>query len=230
MNSNRLLVIGSNSDLVKPLLSNNASLNGIEFLELTRKEWDLSNPNLPETTLRQILEFRPNHILYAAGMNNLLDSKNSEASNTLEELYSHLNVNCLSFITLILSLVQNLPYSLRTVHVISSLYGIYGRQGRLPYSVSKHALEGAIKCLSIELADTLVLGYRPGFFSTKLTNQNLTAVSQAKLSTKIPLARLGQPSEFSDIILSNIKNPPMYMTGSFITMDGGMTAGGLFNI
>lgn len=230
MIASRLLVIGSNSDLIKPLCDKQAELNEINILKITRTEWDLSHPVLSEEILAKILDFQPNHVLYAAGLNNLLDPKYAETSHTLEELYSHLNVNCISFICLILSLAQKLPYSLDSVHAISSLYGIYGRQRRLPYSVSKHALEGAIKCLAIELSNTLVLGYRPGFFATKLTSKNLTPVSQSNLSTKIPLARLGQPSELSDIILSNIKNPPMYMSGSFITIDGGITAGGIFNI
>ena len=105
---------------------------------------------------------------------------------------------------------------------------MYGRKSRLPYSLSKHALEGVLKCLAIELPNTLVLGYRPGFFSTKLTNTNLTIEEQAELSKRIPLARFGQPYELSDIILNHITNPPYYSTGSFIMMDGGLTAGGIF--
>ena len=32
-------------------------------MNLTRKEWDLANPNIPEQISRKIVDFKPNHIL-----------------------------------------------------------------------------------------------------------------------------------------------------------------------
>ena len=108
------------------------------------------------------------------------------------------------------------------------MYGIYGRKTRLPYSVSKHALEASIKCLALEYPETQFIGYRPGFFKTKLTSANLTEEMQDELAKRIAKNRLGTPLEMSKILLDNIKNTNPYMTGTFITVDGGMISGGIF--
>ena len=228
MTKKRLLIVGARSDLISTI-STKAVSNGFSLLEVSRKDWDLSDPHPPKTLLDKIIKFSPNHLLYAAGINEINDPIHTESGFIIESIDTHINVNCLSFISLVLSLNQSISEGLTSIHVISSLYGVFGREGRLPYSVSKHALEGAIKCLAIEFSNTLVLGYRPGFFSTKLTNSNLSPESQADLIQRIPSARFGEPSELSDIIFRNIENPPFYMTGSCITIDGGLTAGGVFH-
>ena len=228
MNEQKIIVVGANSDLISPFREK-ASGCGYKLMNLTRKEWDLANPNIPERISRKIVDFKPNHILYAAGLNEILDFEEAHSNSILMTINQHLNVNCLSFLNLVVLLREQLTYSLTSVHGISSLYGIYGRSTRLPYSLSKHALEGAIKCLALEMPKTLVLGYRPGFFETKLTHKNISKVNQNKIMNRIPKGRFGKPEELSDIILNNITQPPMYCSGSFITMDGALTAGGIFS-
>ena len=125
---------------------------------------------------------------------------------------------------------KKLKKKLKSIHVLSSLYGTYGRKSRMPYSISKHALEGAIKCLSLEFPETQVIGYRPGFFKTKLTEKNLSKPEIDKISNLIPLNRLGTPEEISKIILNNIINPGTYLTGQIINIDGGLSTGGFFEI
>ena len=51
---------------------------------------------------------------------------------------------------------------------------------------------------------------------------------QEKLSKRIAKKRFGLPSELGDSILLNICNPNKYLTGTFITIDGGMISGGIF--
>tara|TARA_B100001027_G_scaffold210602_1_gene177927 strand:+ start:1072 stop:1761 length:690 start_codon:yes stop_codon:yes gene_type:complete len=227
MSEIKLIIIGSKSDLIQPLLEK-AKNNNIYIFKVDREEWDLEN-NLPSSEITEkIINFQPTQILYAAGVNKPLIVKNEDTHNVLESLNNHISVNCTSFVSIVDILQKNLKNQLIGVHVISSLYGIYGRHTRLPYVVSKHALEGVVKCLSLEYPMTQIIGYRPGFFKTKLSDRNLSLDIQEKLSKRIAQKRFGLPSELSDSILLNICNPNKYFTGTFITIDGGMISGGIF--
>ncbi len=227
MSEIKLVIIGSKSDLIQPLLEK-AKKNNIYIFKVNREEWDLES-NLPSSEIiEKIITFEPNQILYASGVNKPLIVKNENTQDILASLNNHLSVNCISFLSIVDILQKNLKDPLIGVHVISSLYGIYGRHTRLPYVVSKHALEGVVKCLSLEYPETQIIGYRPGFFKTKLSDRNLSIDIQEKLSKRIAKKRFGLPYELSDTILLNICNPNKYFTGTFITVDGGMISGGIF--
>ena len=100
----------------------------------------------------------------------------------------------------------------------------------MPYSISKHALEGAVKCLALEFPETQVIGYRPGFFKTRMTDKNINYEQQQQICKRVPSNRLGSPEEIAQIILNNILIPTKYFTGQVINIDGGLTSGGLFEI
>lgn len=225
--TNRILLIGSKSDLMEPLTQYAAEQN-ISILGISRDHWDLSTVKPNSSVLEEILRFSPNHVVFAAGVNEPT-SIHCHPDSLLNRLQYHINVNCFAFISLVSHLCDYSDISLRSIHVISSLYGVYGRKERLPYSVSKHALEAAVKCLALELPDTVVMGYRPGFFTTKLTDKNLSLEKQKNIAKCIPLTRFGRPAELCSVIINNIVTPPAYASGSFITLDGGLTAGGIFN-
>jgi NAD(P)-dependent dehydrogenase (short-subunit alcohol dehydrogenase family) len=227
MSEIKLLIIGSKSDLIQPLLEK-VKDNNILIFQVNREEWDLASDLPSSEIITKIINFQPTQILYAAGVNKPLIIKNENTQNVLASLNNHISVNCISFLSIVDILQKNLKNPLIGVHVISSLYGIYGRHTRLPYVVSKHALEGVVKCLSLEYPETQIIGYRPGFFKTKLSDQNLSIDMQEKLSKRIAKKRFGLPSELSDSILLNICNPNKYLTGTFITIDGGMISGGIF--
>lgn len=229
MSSDKLLIIGSDSELIKPLISLTAKCD-VDLLPLSRKDWDLTNAFPPLALSEKILEFEPTHLLYSAGLNIPQNLHQQELAATLKSLNDHFAVNCSSFISIVLYLQDILPKNLVSIHVISSLYGIFGRRTRLPYSVSKHALEGAVKCLATEYPETLTLAYRPGFFKTKLTEKNLSTDQMQKILSHIPSSRLGTPLDLSKVILRNILEPPMYASGTSFTMDGGLTAGGIFEV
>jgi NAD(P)-dependent dehydrogenase (short-subunit alcohol dehydrogenase family) len=227
MNSKRLVIIGSGSDLVQPLIQS-GPMHGLEVLGVNRSDWDMSKRQPAPEVVERIARFRPGHLIFAAG-HNTLTNIHSDPASVLTEIESHVAINCLSFIHIALLLMKELEQPLLSIHAISSLYGVYGRRSRMPYSVSKHALEGAIKCLAVEFPQTQVLGYRPGFFETRLTRQNVSSAAREALEARIPKHRFGEPEEFSAAILSNILHPNPYYTGTFITVDGGMTAGGIFD-
>lgn len=226
MNGKRIVIIGSDSDLVQPLIQASPA-HELEVLGLNRSDWDLSNGHPGSEVVERVTRFGPGHLIFAAGRNVLTDV-HSDPSTVVAEIETHITINCLAFIRIALILMKELEQPLISIHAISSLYGVYGRRARIPYSVSKHGLEGAIKCLAVEFPQTQVLGYRPGFFETRLTRQNVSEKAREALEARVPLHRFGQPEELSSTILTNILHPVPYYTGHCITVDGGMTAGGIF--
>ena len=64
----------------------------------------------------------------------------------------------------------------------------------------QHALEASIKCLALEYPETQILGYRPGFFDTKLTAKNISEETRNRLSERIPIK-----SGLAQIMLETIK-------------------------
>ena len=227
MSTNKIVIIGSGSDLLQPLIQQ-CQTHQLELLGLGRSDWDLKNLQPKPDLIKSICAFKPRHLIFAAGQN-LLTDINDEPDDVIAEMQDHMNVNCFSFVSLVLILMKRLATPLQTVHALSSLYGIYGRRGRIPYSVSKHALEGAIKCLAIEFPKTQIIGYRPGFFDTKLTRQNISNSARQTLEGRVPLHRFGQTEELSSIILTNILKPVPYFTGICLTIDGALSAGGFFD-
>lgn len=112
--------------------------------------------------------------------------------------------------------------------VISSLYGILGRGGRLPYVMSKHALNGAVKTLAIELAPlgVLVNSISPGYITTSMTYRNNTAQNIEKIISGIPLGRMGTPEEVAiatEFLCSDLNT---YINGHDLIIDGGFSVGG----
>ena len=166
MKNIKLTIIGSNSDLIKPLIEK-AKKKNISIQMMNRNQWELSNVYAPKNVLKEIIEFNPNQLLFAAGINETINIHYDNPIKIIECVEKHISINCNSFLWLCLELQSQLNNPLDGIHGISSLYGIYGRKTRLPYSISKHAFEAVIKCLATEFTKTQVLGYRPGFFETK---------------------------------------------------------------
>lgn len=223
----KICIVGSNSDLINPLVQNLIKMN-YDLICITKKEWDLEFVTPNEKVIQKIKKFNPNQLIYAAGLNMPLDIKEVNKKEIQVSINKHLSVNCLSFLSLTIELLNDSRISLTGIHVLSSLYGVYGRRTRLPYCISKHALEASIKCLALEYPETQIIGYRPGFFDTKLTAKNISEETKNRLSERIPLKRFGSNHELSNLIFNNINNPNSYLTGTCITIDGGMTSGGFF--
>jgi 3-oxoacyl-[acyl-carrier protein] reductase len=112
--------------------------------------------------------------------------------------------------------------------VISSLYGFLARKGRLPYVMSKHALNGAVKTLAIELAPSgiLVNALSPGYVKTKMTYKNNSSEMIAKLEAGIPVGRLGDPEDIAEVAAFLCSSKNRYVNGQDIVVDGGFSVGG----
>ncbi len=108
---------------------------------------------------------------------------------------------------------------------ISSIWGIVTKENRTSYSVSKSALNGLTRSLSIDLAkyNILVNSLSPGIVNTDLTNKILGSQVN-KIKSQIPLKRLAETKDISPLALFLTSDLNNYITGQNIVIDGGYTA------
>lgn len=106
---------------------------------------------------------------------------------------------------------------------MSSVIGLTGNAGQVNYAASKAAIIGLTKSLAKELAsrNILVNCIAPGFIETPMTDAMTEAQKTATLE-KIPLGRMGSPTDIANAALFLASSWSNYITGQVMTVDGGM--------
>ena len=217
------LVLGGRGAIGNAIASR-LQLDGCEVKVVGRREFNLDDSDQIDNF------FKTNNnnydiLIHSAGLNcpklfeNLSDV----------EIKESLNVNLLGFLKVAqacLSYWRTQTYG--RILVISSLYGFLARKGRLPYTLSKHALVGAVKTLAIELAPygILVNSLSPGYIDTKMTHQNNSPEIISKFVSCIPLGRLGKPEDIAEVAAFICSSKNRYLTGQDLVVDGGFSVGG----
>jgi len=119
---------------------------------------------------------------------------------------------------------------------ISSIYGLRGVEGNLPYTVSKHALSGLTKTLTKEYAEHNITCNEicPGPIDSEMMTRvsadraRLEGVSledyMAEVCEEIPARRLATPNEVSSLALYLASPIAAYINGAAIPVDGGLVA------
>ncbi len=101
--------------------------------------------------------------------------------------------------------------------------------GATPYAASKAALVGLIQGLALELAPRGIRAnvVLPGVVPTEMTaggRDGRSADEQARAFAALhPLGRAGTPQEVAKVVCACLENP--WMTGSALTIDGGLLIG-----
>ena len=222
----RALVLGGKGD-IGSAITRKLSMHGVEAFGVGRADFDLANPDQIEAY------FKSNGnqfdiLIHSGGLNN---------PKTFEELTDaqireSLDANVFGFLDVVRELT---PYWKKNkfgrVLVISSLYGFLARKGRLPYVMSKHALNGAVKTLAIELAPygVLVNALSPGYIGTKLTYKNNSTEVIERLTSGIPIGRMGEPDDIAEVAWFLCSKSNRYINGQDIVVDGGYSIGGFQN-
>ena len=77
--------------------------------------------------------------------------------------------------------------------------------------------------MSVELApyNVLVNSVAPGFTATDLTQQVLGTEGISEVSKQIPIGRLAQPKEITNVVMFLASEANTYLTGQNIIVDGG---------
>jgi len=106
---------------------------------------------------------------------------------------------------------------------ISSVVGATGNPGQANYAAAKAGLVGMSKALAQEVASRgiTVNVVAPGFIETPMT-EALNEHQKADLSGKIPLGRLGQPSDIAAAVVYLAAEEAGWVTGATLHVNGGM--------
>ena len=100
----------------------------------------------------------------------------------------------------------------------------YGVSGNATYAATKGALLGYVRTLAVEIARKgVTVNYiAPGFVETRLIEPYLPY--REKMERQIPAGRLAQPEEIAHLVRFVLSPLAGYMTGSVLTIDGGLSA------
>lgn len=111
-----------------------------------------------------------------------------------------------------------------SVVYISSVASSFASLGNIMYMASKGAINSFMKGIAFELASSGIRAnaIQPGMIKTHLT----TAIPDEEIQKDIqryPLGRYGTPEEVAYAAIYLLSDATKWMTGSIITIDGGLT-------
>jgi NAD(P)-dependent dehydrogenase (short-subunit alcohol dehydrogenase family) len=111
---------------------------------------------------------------------------------------------------------------------ISSVYGLVGSSANVCYAMSKSALHGITRSLSIELASKgiRVNCVAPGFVKTNMLDGASTMFNSEYFDTinKLHPLGLGNPEDVAYSIAYLLSDAARWVTGIILSVDGGFTA------
>lgn len=107
---------------------------------------------------------------------------------------------------------------------ISSINGLVG--GAIGYTDTKFAVRGMSKAAALNLSamGIRVNSVHPGVIATPMIMQKDAKEAIEEFSKFIPLKRVAQPEEVSNIVLFLASDESSYSTGGEFVVDGGITA------
>jgi NAD(P)-dependent dehydrogenase (short-subunit alcohol dehydrogenase family) len=115
-----------------------------------------------------------------------------------------------------------------SVVFISSVFAIVGSPANVGYAMSKSALHGITKALSIELAPKgiRVNCIAPGFVKTNMMNdtKGLFEENHIELLNKLHPLGLGKAEDVAFSIAYLLSDAAKWVTGAILNVDGGFTA------
>ena len=111
----------------------------------------------------------------------------------------------------------------RIINITSDAAKI-GNPGQSNYVASKSAIEGLTRTLANEVASRgiTVNCVSPGFIDTEI----LKSVDKSRLDmmiNKVPLGRVGEASEISEVVFFLSSKESSYITGQVLHVNGGLT-------
>ena len=140
-------------------------------------------------------------------------------------------VNVLSIITTLQDLLRHekLAADARLV-IVSSIWQNIGRANKLSYMVTKSALAGLVRSLSIDLGmeGKLVNAILPGPLDTPMTRAALSSPQIDALEKMIPTHKLPALSDICNLASFLVSRRNVSTTGQFLTVDGGFTDAKIF--
>lgn len=108
---------------------------------------------------------------------------------------------------------------------IASILGSAVQKGTAPYAAAKAGLIQLTRVMALEWArhGIRVNAIAPGYYHTEMAATFLDSEPGRAMIRRIPQRRLGEPSELAGALLLLASGASAYMTGSVITVDGGLS-------
>ena len=113
---------------------------------------------------------------------------------------------------------------------ISSIEGFTGAAGLSAYSASKFGVRGVTRTAAQELGQfgIRVNSVHPGGVLTRMALSaagSFTSLDPAEFLKSMPIPRMGEPAEISNLVLFLASDESSYCTGAEFVADGGMLSG-----
>lgn len=108
----------------------------------------------------------------------------------------------------------------------ASIFGLKGAGGIAYYAASKFAVVGLTKSVALECADAgiRVNAVAPGATQTPNFLRVMDDDPHA-MDHMVPMGRIGQPDEVAEAVVWLLSDRAAYVTGSVLSVDGGLSAG-----
>jgi NAD(P)-dependent dehydrogenase (short-subunit alcohol dehydrogenase family) len=111
---------------------------------------------------------------------------------------------------------------------MSSVNGVLAIPSIASYNMSKGGINQLTRVAALALADhgIRVNAVAPGTIATELAQKAVLTdeAAKAKIMSRTPMRRLGEPSEVADVVAWLASDAASYITGEIITVDGGRMA------
>ena len=108
---------------------------------------------------------------------------------------------------------------------MSSVNGVLAIPTIASYNVSKGGINQLTRVMALALADygIRVNAVAPGTIATELAAKAVLTSddARARIMSRTPMKRLGQPSEVADVVAWLASDASSYVTGEIVTVDGG---------
>ena len=108
---------------------------------------------------------------------------------------------------------------------IGSVHAQATKPGFVSYATSKAALHGLTKALAVDLGGTVrVCAIAPAAIATDMLEAGFEgrAIERRQLDAFHPAGRIGKPQEVAKAVMFLLQSEMAFLTGSILTMDGGI--------
>jgi len=165
-------------------------------------------------------------LIYSAG---ITTSKKSIEEFDTEIFDDIMDVNVKGLMLCLKYAYRLLKKSKARIVVVNSLAArTYSQFSGIEYTISKTALSGVVKHLSVEFAEDNILinSIFPSMTQTPMLVQNTNKEFLQEVEKDIPLGRIAQPDEIAKAIEFLISDKNTYMSGCGLDLNGGQFLNG----